>query len=133
MKKPLVILLVEDNPHNLFLFSTALRERGHQVVEANTGEKALLLGALHGPDLILLDIGLPGMSGMGVAAEIRAHPDMVDCPIIAVTAHRLDAQQAGREGIDHVIQKPVLPKELASEVERWWQDRDAAQAGGAAD
>jgi CheY-like chemotaxis protein len=120
--KPLVILLVEDNPHNLFLFSNALRERGHQVIEANTGEKALLLGALHGPDIVLLDIGLPGMSGHGVAAELRAHPELVQCPIIAVTAHRLDPAQAEKEGIDSVIEKPVMPRDLATAVEAWWAE-----------
>jgi CheY-like chemotaxis protein len=123
VKRPLVILLVEDNPHNLFLFSTALREHGHQVLEANSGEKALMLGALHRPDLVLLDIGLPGMSGHGVAAEIRAHPELADCPIIAVTAQRLDPAAARREGIGHVIEKPVLPDALAAEVDAWWQQQ----------
>lgn len=119
MKKPLVILLVEDNPHNRFLFSMALREAGHQVVEAHSGEKALLLGSLHGPDLILLDIGLPGMSGQGVAVELRAHPELADCPIIAVTAHPLRPEELEALGIDHIIQKPVLPRDLTRMVEAW--------------
>jgi CheY-like chemotaxis protein len=127
MKKPLVIMLVEDNPHNLFLFSTALRERGHQVIEANTGEKALLLGALHAPDIVLLDIGLPGMSGHGVAAELRAHPELADCPIIAVTAQRLDPISTEREGIAHVLEKPILPRDLAIAVEAWWAEHGGAQ------
>jgi CheY-like chemotaxis protein len=124
MTKPLVILLVEDNPHNLFLFSTALREAGHQVIEAHSGEKALLLGSLHGPDLILLDIGLPGMSGKGVAVELRAHPGLADCPIIAVTAQRLEKKDM-EVGLDHVIYKPILPKELAQQVEEWYQQHKA--------
>ncbi|CAN5760740.1 response regulator [soil metagenome] len=130
MKTALLILLVEDNPHNLFLFATALRERGHQVVEANSGEKAILLGALHVPDLVLLDIGLPGMSGRGVASELRAHQEMADCPIIAVTAHRINAEEAARAGIDHVIQKPVLPRDLAEEVEAWWAARVSEKNDG---
>jgi two-component system, LuxR family, sensor kinase FixL len=127
MKKPLLILLVEDNPHNLFLFSNALRELGHQVVEADSGEKALLLGSSVGPDLVLLDIGLPGMSGYFVADELRAHPELADCPIIAVTAHRLEPRDLAQQGIDHVIQKPVSPRELAAEVEAWWEMRAARE------
>jgi DNA-binding response OmpR family regulator len=57
------ILIVEDNAQSRFLFATALRRAGHEVVEADSGEKAVLLASLYTPDLILLDIGLPGMSG----------------------------------------------------------------------
>jgi CheY-like chemotaxis protein len=126
MKKPLVILLVEDNIHNLFLFSTALREAGHQVIEAQSGEKALLLGSLHAPDLILLDIGLPGMSGQGVAVELREHPGLSRCPIIAVTAQHLELADMRAVGIDHIIHKPILPRDLAREVQEWYDSRSPA-------
>jgi CheY-like chemotaxis protein len=123
MPKPLTILLVEDNPHNLFLFSMALREAGHQVIEAHSGEKALLLGSLNKPDLILLDIGLPGMSGQSVAVEIRAHPGLGDCPIIAVTAQRLEQKDMRDLGIDHIIHKPILPRDLTRLVGEWYSGR----------
>jgi CheY-like chemotaxis protein len=125
MPKPLTILLVEDNPHNLFLFSLALREAGHQVIEAHSGEKALLLGSLNEPDLILLDIGLPGMSGQSVAGEIQAYPGLAECPIIAVTAQRLEQREMSELGIDHIIHKPILPKELARQVGEWYSGRTA--------
>jgi CheY-like chemotaxis protein len=126
MDKPLTILLVEDNPHNRMLFATALREHGHQVFEAPSGEKALLLGSLHEPDLILLDIGLPGVSGLGVATELRARPEFSRCPIIAVTAQRVPQVDLELAGIDHMIQKPVNPFELAGQVSAWWQAREQA-------
>jgi DNA-binding response OmpR family regulator len=126
MATSLKILLVEDNPHILMLFASALRERGHQVIEADNGEKALLLGSMYGPDLILLDIGLPGMSGMSVASELRGHPAMAECPIIAVTARRLSRADMDEVGIVATIEKPIMPQALADRIEQWWQKRGDA-------
>jgi CheY-like chemotaxis protein len=130
MKKSFVILLVEDNPHVMMLFSTALREAGHKVVEADSGEKALLLGSLHAPDLILLDIGLPGMSGMSVASELREHPALAELPIIAVTARRLTLDEMTEVGIDAAIYKPILPRTFAEEVESWMLRRAEERSAG---
>jgi CheY-like chemotaxis protein len=121
--KTLRILLVEDNAQSRFLFASALRRAGHEVVEAESGEKAVLLGTLYTPDLILLDIGLPGMSGQSVAAELRAHPDMPRSPIIVVTAGRLDAAERERLGLEDVLHKPILPSELADRIDVWWARR----------
>jgi CheY-like chemotaxis protein len=130
MQKGLRILLVEDNAQSRFLFSTALRRAGHEVVEAESGEKAvLLLGSFFTPDLILLDIGLPGMSGRTVVEELRSHPDRQPCPIIAVTGSLLQRSDMARLGLDDVFHKPILPNELVARVDSWWGQRQG-QPGG---
>lgn len=126
---PLIILLVEDNLHNRLLFSTALRRLGHRVIEASSGEKALLVGTMQAPDLILLDIGLPGVSGLGVAEELRAQPDLRRCPIIAVTGMELSAEEIDKAGIDEVIYKPIKPFELAERVTEWWARHSESRDG----
>jgi CheY-like chemotaxis protein len=120
-KKGLLILLVEDNPHNRLLFSMALQEHGHSVIEATSGEKALLVGTLHQPDLILLDIGLPGVSGLSVASELRAQPGLRQAPIIAVTGQPLGDAEMREAGIDDVIYKPINPFDLAARIGEWWE------------
>jgi CheY-like chemotaxis protein len=122
MATSLLILLVEDNPHNRLLYSMALQEHGHRVIEAPSGEKALLIGSLQQPDLILLDIGLPGVSGLNVATELRAQPGLRQAPIIAVTAQRLQDAEMQEAGIDDVIYKPVNPFELAARIGDWWDE-----------
>jgi CheY-like chemotaxis protein len=132
MQKGLRILLVEDNAQSRFLFSTALRRAGHEVVEAESGEKAvLLLGSFVTPDLILLDIGLPGMSGRTVVEELKSHSDRTPCPIIAVTGSLLQRRDMERLGLDDVIHKPVLPNELAARVDTWWDQRQRRPNGAA--
>jgi DNA-binding response OmpR family regulator len=113
------ILIVEDNASSRILFATALRRAGHEVVEADSGEKAVLLASLYTPDLILLDIGLPGMSGRGVAAELHSHPDVPRCPIIAVTGGQITRDEREALGLADVIYKPVLPSELVARIDEW--------------
>jgi CheY-like chemotaxis protein len=125
MGQHLRILLVEDNAQSRLIFAAALRGAGHEVVEADSGEKAVLVASLYTPDLMLLDIGLPGMSGRGVAAELHAHPDVPRCPIIAVTAGVLEPGEAERLGLVDVIRKPILPSELAARVDAWRNRRTA--------
>jgi DNA-binding response OmpR family regulator len=133
MKHGLRILLVEDNAQSRFLFSTALRRAGHEVVEAESGEKAvLLIGSFFTPELILLDIGLPGMSGHTVIEEMRSHPERPPTPIIAVTGGRLTRGEMERLGLDDVIHKPVLPSDLVARVDAWWDQRQRSGDPGSA-
>jgi DNA-binding response OmpR family regulator len=64
-----------------------------------------------------------------VASELRAHPAMADCPIIAVTARRLSGDEMAGVGIDHAIYKPILPRTFAAEVEAWMEAREADRDG----
>ena len=109
------ILVVEDEPSIAEVINLYLKRAGYQVVVASDGEAAL--DALGGqfPDLIVLDIMLPGMDGMGITRHVRA---MGDVPIIMLTARREEADRiAGLElGADDYVVKPFSPQELVSRV-----------------
>jgi two-component system chemotaxis response regulator CheY len=103
------ILLVDDSLLSRKIASAALVGGGFDVLEAENGEEALDVALSERLDLILLDLGLPGISGYDVARHLRAFPDMEQIPIIAVTGD--DTQEAVEEaqmaGINGLIVKPV--------------------------
>src|SRR5438045_9240096 len=80
------VLIIEDNPLNMKLFRDLLRAQGYQVIEASDGLAGLDLARAESPDLILLDIHLPDVSGLEVAAKLKADPRTRDIPILLATA-----------------------------------------------
>src|SRR5271168_3227659 len=97
------ILLIEDNPENRYLVTFLLQQRGHQVIQAETGPLGLELAAKIRPDLILLDIQLPGMDGHAVARALKNDPHLKSIPIVAVTSYAMVGDRekclaAGAEG-----------------------------------
>lgn len=111
------ILLAEDAAANVLLFESLLKRVGHDVTVAGDGETAAAEGASGRFDVILMDIGLPRLSGTEAAARIRAAG--VATPIIALTAE--DEQEARRIAKDHQLHgyltKPVSPKDLYAAIE----------------
>jgi CheY-like chemotaxis protein len=83
------ILIIEDNEHNLYLETFILQKNGHEVIQARNGEAGIALAARMAPDLILLDIQLPGMDGYTVAQQLRKNPTIANIPIIAVTSYAM--------------------------------------------
>lgn len=114
------LLIVDDKASNRELLKTGLEYAGHLVIEAGTGEEALLLMRSDRPDLVLLDIQMPGLSGYEVLDLVLADPQLRDIPIIAVTAYAMAGDSVrGREaGFREYITKPVGLKQLLSVVER---------------
>jgi CheY-like chemotaxis protein len=113
------ILIVDDNPLNLKLTSVVLLSAGYQVRTAHDAEAALeMLDALH-PDLILVDVQLPGLSGLELARRIKSNPATRDIVVVALTANamRSDEQQARDAGCDGYISKPIDTRTLAQRVE----------------
>ena len=113
------ILVVDDTPANLRLLTEMLSAQGYQVRVAPTGELALKSVHSHPPDLILLDIRMPGMDGFQVCAELKAHPTAREIPILFLTAledtsHKLQAFKAG--GADYLT-KPVEPIEVLKRIQ----------------
>jgi signal transduction histidine kinase len=109
------ILVVDDNPDILSSLSLVLREWGHVVHVAHDGPTALVEAVRYHPQLVLLDLGLPGMSGYQVAERLHQHPDSADAVVVAMTGYgrlddRLRAKQAGFAG--HLV-KPVEHDTLA--------------------
>lgn len=108
-ESPPIILVVEDNPINLELIVELLEFEGYTVLSANSGETSIPLAQQEQPDLILMDVSLPGMSGLETVRALRAAPRTQTIPIVAVTANALPAdQEAAREaGCSTFIAKPI--------------------------
>jgi two-component system sensor histidine kinase/response regulator len=112
------ILVVDDQPANLRVVSTLLSRNGHDVVSALTGPEALEQAIAHTPDLVLLDMLMPGMDGFELLRELRRQPQLQDMPVIFLTAAQdrellLRAFDSG--AVDYVT-KPFIPEELLARV-----------------
>src|SRR3972149_5644419 len=94
------ILVVEDNPINLELMKDLLVAKGYTVYEATTGQKALTLARVLNPQLIVLDIQLPGIDGLEIARLLKSEPETAGITLVALTAHALgiDEDKALRAG-----------------------------------
>lgn len=115
------ILVIEDNEQNLYLVTFLLETHGHRVVPARNGEEGIdLAGRLH-PELILLDIQLPGLDGYGVAKALRANPTLDGVPIVAVTSYAMlgDRERVMGAGCNGYIEKPINPDTFLMEVEQF--------------
>jgi two-component system, cell cycle response regulator DivK len=113
-----LILIVEDNEKNLKLVRDVLQVKGYQTIDAGTAEEGLKLARARKPDLILMDIQLPGMSGIEALKALRAGPATAAIPVIAITASVMqqDRQQIMSAGFDGFIEKPVNLKTLLDTV-----------------
>jgi CheY-like chemotaxis protein len=114
------ILLVEDFDDARELYSTCLRSSGYEVIEAATGIEAVALARSASPDLILMDLLLPGMDGWQATAELKRDPRVRHVPIVALTAHALsdERERIARLGCDAFLAKPCLPPDLIRTVDR---------------
>ncbi len=112
------ILVVEDNELNLKLVRDVLGYAGYEVVEARTGEQGVELAAECLPDLVLMDLQLPGIDGIEALRQLRASPLTQDVPVVAVTAFamREDRERALRAGFDGYLEKPFGVRELPGQV-----------------
>ncbi len=114
-------LLIEDNEQNRYLVNFLLEQRGYEIVSAVSGPLGIELASQVHPDLILLDIQLPGMDGYTVARTIRSNPELRATPIVAVTSYAMvgDREQAMAAGCDGYIEKPINPRTFVGEVEKF--------------
>ena len=113
------ILLVEDNELNRDMLSRRLIRRGYAVVSAQDGEEGHTMACAQRPDLILMDIGLPGMDGWQVTRLLKNNPQTGGIPIIALTAHALlsDREKAREVGCDDYDTKPIDFVRLSDKIE----------------
>ena len=114
------ILVVEDNPANMTLATFVLESASHTVVKATDAETGLSLAGLEQPDLILMDIQLPGMDGLRATGILKADPKTRDIPVIALTALAMkgDEERIRAAGCDGYIAKPLSYKDLLATVAR---------------
>ena len=115
------VLIVEDNELNLKLLNDILEYHGYTVFTTRLGEPALELARQHRPDLILMDIQLPDISGMEATRRLKADEQTRAIPIIAVTAFAMSGDEAKvlASGCDAYVSKPFNIVEFLKLVERW--------------
>jgi two-component system cell cycle response regulator DivK len=115
-----VILIVEDNEKNMKLARDVLQSRGYATLEAVTGEDGVRLAKERRPDLVLMDIQLPGINGMEALRQLRADPACARTPVVAFTASvtPTDRSQIAAAGFDGFLSKPMNLKEFLETVRR---------------
>ena len=120
MPKPM-ILLVEDNDANRELVEDLLLAAGFEVAACPTGEEGMAWLETNRPDLILMDINLPGQDGASLTWQIRARPDLVGVPVVAVTAYAMkgDSDRILAAGCDGYISKPIDVQRFPADVARF--------------
>jgi two-component system cell cycle response regulator DivK len=112
------ILVVEDQEDNRRIVYDLLTSVGYEIVEAVTGEEGVALAEIHLPNLILMDIQLPGLDGYEATRRIKANPALRRIPIIAVTSYALsgDDVKAREAGCDAYVSKPFSPRALLAKI-----------------
>ena len=113
------ILVIEDNPANMKLAILLLRNAGHSVLTAIDAESGLAMARAERPDLILMDIQLPGMDGLAATALLKQAPATARIPVIAVTAMAMtsDREKTRAAGCDGYISKPLRYRELYAVID----------------
>ena len=120
-----LILIVEDNDKNLKLVRDVLQVKGYATIEAGTAEDGIALARERKPDLILMDIQLPGMNGIEAIGVLRADPATAAIPVVAVTASVMpqDRNKITEAGFNAYVGKPINLKEFLDTVRNMLESR----------
>ena len=113
-----LILIVEDNAYNQKLAGDVLRFNGYRVLVADTAESGVPMALEEKPDVVLMDIHLPGMNGIEALAKLRAAPETRDIPVLAFTASVMpqDRREITSAGFDGFLSKPINLKEFLETI-----------------
>ena len=125
------ILIVEDNPQNMRLVEMALSAESYFLLEATNGEEALEMAKKERPDLIIMDVQLPKMSGLEVTRKLREIPEFNRTPIIAVTAYAMkgDEEKALDAGCNAYLSKPISARDLPNLIAKMLLQRQEEGKG----
>ena len=117
---PQRILLVEDNEDNRIIYRLTLGHFGYEVAEAADGVSGIRVATETLPDLILMDVSIPGIDGWEATRRLKADDRTARIPIIALTAHALasDRDRATEVGCDGYLAKPIEPRRVVEEIQR---------------
>ena len=117
----MLILYVEDNFENKLFVRRVIESMGHEMVEAENGLDSLVMAAEKVPDLILMDVNIPGMDGLETTAKMKQNPRLSHIPVIALTANAMkgDKERCLAAGCDGYMQKPVGVSDLRREITRY--------------
>jgi len=126
-----MVLIIEDNEQNLYLMKYLLESRGYRTRTARDGPEGIAAARIEAPDVILLDIQLPSMSGHEVARTLKADPSVSAIPIVAVTSYAMpgDREEVMAAGCTGYIEKPIDPDAFIGEMESFVNRVPAASNG----
>jgi two-component system cell cycle response regulator DivK len=122
-----IILYIEDNPENRLLVRRVLEAEGYQVIEADSGNTGLQEAEAMAPDLVLVDINLPGIDGYELTRRLKQMPHLAGVPVVAMTANVMkgDREKTFAAGCDGYIQKPIDVDQLPRQVAQFLQAKKA--------
>jgi two-component system cell cycle response regulator DivK len=123
MKK--TVLIVEDNELNMKLFNDLLEAHGYATVQTKSGVEAVGLARDHRPDLILMDIQLPEVSGLQVTQWLKDDPDLAHIPVVAITAFAMkgDEEKIRQGGCEAYLSKPISVVKFLETVRNYIGDK----------
>ncbi len=115
------VLVVEDQEDNMAIMNDMLSSAGYEVMKAVTGNEGVASAETHKPDLILMDVMLPGLDGYEATRRIKGNAALRHIPVIAVTSYALDGEEGRAEeaGCDAYFSKPVSPRALLAKVREY--------------
>jgi DNA-binding response OmpR family regulator len=114
------ILVIEDDPATSRLVDYSLRHEGYQVITASNGLEGVRKALSEAPDLVILDVMLPGMDGFEICHRLRSEPTTANLPILmfSAKAQEIDKETGIKVGADDYLTKPAAPAEIVSRVEK---------------
>ena len=131
-RKPPLVLLVDDFPDNRQMYAEFLAFSGLRVAEAENGHEAVQKATTLMPDLVVMDLSLPGMDGWEATRRLKSHPKTKNILVMALTGHALAGHSKGAidAGCDAFITKPCLPDRLLQEIQRMLASGKKSKSGG---
>jgi CheY-like chemotaxis protein len=124
-----LILIIEDNADNFYLMRYLLENQGFKVIGADSGWLGIDMALYNIPDIILLDIQLPGMDAYTIARRLRANSILTNIPIVAVTSYAMagDKEHALAAGANGYIEKPINPDMFASQIMEFMPNKNKGE------
>ncbi|MBN2044820.1 MAG: response regulator [Anaerolineales bacterium] len=121
MSKSENILIIDDDPSTTRLLEVLLSREGYNIQSENLGENAIQTSKSFAPNLIILDLMMPGVDGMTICRDMKGDPELEDIPIIMFTAVNQPEvkAEATEAGINEYITKPIHPNDLKDRIRRW--------------
>ncbi len=122
------VVVVDDNLLNLELITFLLQDEGFEVEAVTDAEAALAAANLRRPEIFVIDVQLPGVSGLDLLRQLRSNPETTDVCAVIVTSYAMDAdrERAHAAGCDHYFTKPIDTRHFASEVRKVYESRRRA-------
>lgn len=117
---PTRVLIVEDHADSLEVLTIQLKAMGYEVIEATTGEEGIEKAEVHHPEVIVMDLGLPGINGIEATERLKKNPSTADIPVIAHTAWPEESfrTEGEKAGISDFLSKPTTPYRFKTTIEK---------------